>query len=319
MVCPHCGHENVEGRKYCRGCAKPLHPEEAAPKPVAPKLATSRLAQPKSADPVFVSTPAPVNPTESSVHGAGHSFDPDSGQGTFIPSVSIHPMATACLALSFLAMILPVGIAAVVMGHVSRAQIAKHRGRYTGDWLAFAGLLISYLQLAFVSLILFSAGSTLNRMSIAINRDDVAREAILSQFKFFTPKPHLEAARQRQDAKSALRLIGASESELFSGRPDRKYSCDFPSLGWDTRDNELNLTIARSHYSIKIDDCGGIDRAAYSATAIPWADSNPANAPSFCIDQTGLLRRYPPEMVNALNHALLHDHLPCPESGEVVQ
>lgn len=38
MNCPHCGFENQEGRRYCRGCAKPLASEPAAaqsPEPVS--------------------------------------------------------------------------------------------------------------------------------------------------------------------------------------------------------------------------------------------------------------------------------------------
>jgi len=36
MLCPHCDHENAEGRKYCRFCAKALAPEPAAAKATPP-------------------------------------------------------------------------------------------------------------------------------------------------------------------------------------------------------------------------------------------------------------------------------------------
>jgi len=36
MTCPHCGHENDEGRKYCRFCAKALASEPAPAKPAPP-------------------------------------------------------------------------------------------------------------------------------------------------------------------------------------------------------------------------------------------------------------------------------------------
>jgi len=47
MICPHCSHENAEGRRYCRFCAKAL-----ASEPAPAKSAPSTDSQPAHATPV---------------------------------------------------------------------------------------------------------------------------------------------------------------------------------------------------------------------------------------------------------------------------
>lgn len=73
MNCPHCGFENQEGRKYCRGCAKAL---------AAPPAATS--IEPESVDELGESPSVDASVDSSSVHSAladpptERSFEPDS-------------------------------------------------------------------------------------------------------------------------------------------------------------------------------------------------------------------------------------------------
>jgi hypothetical protein len=284
MRCPHCGHENVEGRWYCRGCAKPLAADAAPPlKPVPPA--------------------PPLAPTPTTVTG----------------SSTVHPMAIACLALSVLASFLPLGIAAAVMGHISRSQIAKSNGKKTGTWLAFAGLVICYFQFFFVLLLAMGLGSTWHRMNENLDRYPDSRAALAEQFAKVRHPSAADAARHRQDAIDALRLISASEKEFFAAHLEREYSCDFYPMGWDaTRDNELNLHIAFSRYAIKIYYCGAGDNPTFSAVAIPASDSNPPDAPAYCVDQTGVLRRFSTGQINEMNFAL-RDRQSCPQSGEVVE
>jgi hypothetical protein len=88
MICPYCSHENPEGRKRCRACAKPLAPqtvfERSAPPP------TSHSASPK--------TP-------------------------------LSKMALASLVLGFFSLIVSFGIAALLLGHMSRNRIAESGSR----------------------------------------------------------------------------------------------------------------------------------------------------------------------------------------------
>jgi hypothetical protein len=229
-------------------------------------------------------------------------------------------MAIACLALSFLSFFLPLGIAAAVMGHLSRRQIAQSNGRQTGTGLAFAGLIICYLQFSIVLLVGMGIVSAVHEVNKNLDREPDTRAALVQKYGKIQQKSPAEVARQRREAIDALRLIGASESEFFAAHLERAYSCDFYPMGWDaTRDNELNLHIVNSHHKVKIYQCGAGDNPIFSAVAIPWGDSNPPDSPTFCVDQTGVLRRYAASEVNELNRTLLTDRQPCPQSGEVVE
>ena len=87
--CPHYANENPEGRKFCFACAKPMTAQPAA-----------RVS-------------APLQNSSSSRRS-----DP-----------KLNKMAAASLILGFFSLIPPLGIAAVVFGHVSRSQIAKRGAR----------------------------------------------------------------------------------------------------------------------------------------------------------------------------------------------
>ncbi len=295
MLCPHCGHDNVDGRKYCRACAKPLAQES-----ISVKSAFSLPSQPSPSIPTPAASPA-------------------------LPSTpNVNGMAIASLALSFLAFILPLGIAAAVMGHMSRSQIAKSNGRQTGTWLAFAGLVITYLQLAAASLVCIAIIVALQNMNQNLDRDRHARAALLAAMYSYHRPTAEDYARQRRDAIDAMRLIRAGEVSYLAGHPDEGYACQMYQLGWAIPSNELNMHIMNSHYEVKIDQCRGadvqhLDDRVYAAEAIPRSDRNPSDAPVYCVDQTGVLRRYTPGMVNELHQVILFEHKSCPESGEPVE
>ena len=111
MICPNCAHDNPDGRKYCRACARPLM-AGAVPGGTA----------------ALTSANTPTVPASS--------------------SPKLNGMAVASLVLGFLALLPPFGLAAVVFGHLSRSQIAKSGGREKGTGIAFAGLILGYGQLA---------------------------------------------------------------------------------------------------------------------------------------------------------------------------
>jgi hypothetical protein len=86
----------------------------------------------------------------------------------------------------------------------------------------------------------------------------------------------------------------------------------------------LTMHITNSHYEIKIDQCRGgdlqhLDDRIYAAVAIPRSDSNPSDAPVYCVDQTGVVRRYAVSTVNDLHRVILFEHKSCRESGEPVE
>lgn len=229
-------------------------------------------------------------------------------------------MAIASLSLSFLAFIVPLGIASVVMGHISRAQIAKSSGRQTGTGLAFAGLVISYLQFAVVALFSFTLIAQWHRINHELDHSHFARAALVEQMTYGGRPSAADVAKQRQHAIDALRLIHASETDYLAAHPEEGYTCQFPQLGWDaSTPNELNLHMVRSHYEIKAYQCRGIDSQQYAVVAIPRSDSNPPDSPVYCVDQTGVIRKSDPNIVNDLTRILIDEHGSCPQSGEVVE
>jgi large-conductance mechanosensitive channel len=290
MRCPYCDHENADGRKYCRACGKPLAPETVN----AGALTNSaHITSPSSTtDPISVSPPAPV----------------------------VNGMAIASLALSFLAFILPLGIAAAVMGHMSRSQIARSRGRQTGAWLAFSGLVITYLQFAVVAVVCLSIAVALENMNQNIDRNRHARAALLEAiYSYHRPTP-ADYAHQRRDAVEAMRLIHAGETSYLAAHPDEGYACQMYQLATASPE-ELNMHIKDSHYEVKIDQCRGADvqhlnDRVYAVVAIPRSDSNPPESPAYCVDQTGVIRSYAPATINDLHQVIYIEHKSCPESGE---
>lgn len=301
MLCPHCGHENIDGRKYCRACAKPLasdHKDASSPPTTRPALIT----RPGTIIPA--STPDPIS---------------------IGPRAVVNGVAIASLALSVVAFILPLGIAAAVMGHMSRNQIAKSQGRQTGTGIAFAGLVITYLQFAAVIVVSFSIICALSGMNQNFDRNPHARAALLEAVYSYHRPTTDDYARQRQNAVEALRLIHADESDYLAADPDEGYACGLYQLNAPATTNELNMHIASAHYEVKIEQCRGADvqhinDRVYAAVAIPRSDRNPADAPAYCVDQSGIVRRYAPSMVNDLNRVILFEHkASCLESGEPVQ
>ena len=290
MLCPHCGHENVEGRRYCRSCAKPLAAEAAAAKPAPVPL-------PALPSPLSTVAQARVSPAS--------------------PSVS--NLAIASLALSFLALIPPVGIASVVMGHISRRQIAASQGRQTGTGLAFAGLILSYLQLAVMGVlfvVLICVGYQTNQN---LNRNPDVRAALVERMISGDPN-HPSAAMTAgsgENLMDALRLIEARQ-ETYRTEHSGNYACSLNYLEPDSRDDELSVHVRNSYYSVKV-ICTGADEQGnaghYAATAYPRSEGS--SGPVYCLDEKKIIRRY--SDANALNEVASYHSLNCPEDGEAVE
>jgi type IV pilus assembly protein PilA len=51
----------------------------------------------------------------------------------------------------------PAAIAAIIMGHISRAQIRRSGGQKTGDGMALAGLILGYVGISIITLVLIIA------------------------------------------------------------------------------------------------------------------------------------------------------------------
>jgi hypothetical protein len=231
-------------------------------------------------------------------------------------------MAIASLAMSFLAFIFPIGIASVVMGHISRKKIAESGGRFKGTGLAFAGLIISYLQLAFVALIFLIAFSVGRRLSHELDRDPYVRAALTERMLHGDPD-HPSAAVMAQNVPNLMdsfHLIVAHQEE-YRTKNNGNYACHLAYLEPESRDDELAVHIRNSHYGFRVECRGPLNDSGnvyqYTAVAYPITDANPPNPARYCMDQTKVIRRYSDE--KSLETAMQSGPQPCPSDGEPVE
>jgi Domain of unknown function (DUF4190)/zinc-ribbon domain len=281
VLCPHCGHENPEGRRYCRGCAKPLKPEAAVEKPAA-------LPNPQQ-----LSTKKPP----------------------------LSKLALASLVLSFFSLLVPFGIAAVVLGHLSRNQIARSGGKLRGTGVAFAALIFGYVQIVIGSALFLGAVGLLFQFNQELNRNPDARAALVDKIMHHNPKKLVaeDGGARQHYAIDALRIIREKESDYFRTHPEEGYTARADQIG-NLLDSgtELGALVAKSEYNISIARIGLRPDPWYVAFAAPRADPN--TAPNFCLDSTGVIYRYTPEQEHDVI-AWIYGVNPqlCPVYGERVE
>jgi hypothetical protein len=245
MICPHCGHENTEGRKYCRGCAKALASEPAAAKSTPPTH--DQPAHSTVDDPPAIKI-----------------LDP------FADDTSSAPSPTPVVRKKVIA------IAAVLV--------------------VIGGLVFWFLHKR--------------------DRDQDAQAAQAeSTLNSVAYHPIVESPANREHLMAALRLIVAQQEARAADDPDDLNVCAVNVFG----DDELGRHVRESHYIID-QQCqprtaeGRAIRNGFTVTATPKSEGNPAGAPSYCVDQTKIIRRYAD--ANEVNDATSVQHLTCPQDGQ---
>jgi Domain of unknown function (DUF4190) len=289
MVCAHCGHQNDDGRKYCRGCAKPL----------VPKTAQTSADSLPSATPKLIVMPEPTPTT------------------TLEPK--LNKMALASLLLSIFAFIVPLGLAAIVLGHISRVQTARSKGRQKGMATALAGLVIGYLQLTLVALVVVGMMSVWREFRGNLDRQPYLKDAILDRLAHGDPTKVTpeRTARHHQNALAALRVIRIAEASYLAAHPTRGYACELYQAGLDSIDDtEWKSLVVNSDYDIKILRCSLINGPNYVVLAIPRSDGNPADAPVYCLDPANGIESYNTEQArDAIPTVVTRVTEPCPLTG----
>jgi len=285
MLCPHCGHDNVSGRRFCRSCARPLTAESVPIKLPSP-------AQPATPTPTPSSAPA------------------------------VNKMAIGSLVLSFVAFLVPLGIASVVMGHISRRQIAKSGGRQTGNWFAFAGLILSYLQLAVMAVLALAVVGLVLQTNQELSRKPYVRAALIERLMNGDPShPSAAAAAEyRRNALDALNLVRAREDSSKQASPGA-YACNMYDL--TNADPELNQHVIQSHYQFQIVCQPNLQTGVvqgYSLSAVAHFDGDPADRPAYCLDSTGMIRKYGVgEASDGMVNRIFWARGPCPDDGEPIE
>jgi hypothetical protein len=261
MNCPHCGFENPEGRKYCRGCAKAL----AAPPAAAPV----------EAEPVD-QLAAPVSIESSSV---------DSTSLT-LPSIA----------------------------HASREESHAAESVYAP---ATSGISRNLIAIAAVLVVVIAAAAFwfLHKSS---HDQDAQAAAAQNAANSVAYHPDAASLKNREHALAAMRLIVAQQEARLADDPDDLDVCAVNTFGND----ELGQHARESHYIID-QQCqprtadGRAIRNGFTVTATPKIEDNPSGAPTYCVDQTKIVRRYADS--NEVNNATSIQHLTCPLDGQPVQ
>lgn len=244
MICPHCGFENQDGRRYCRGCAKGLASEPATAKPDTPNSAPP----PESA------------PLQSS------GLDPLANDSQITLPAAVNKKIIA----------------------VSAALVVVLAGLVF--WFAHKGDREQEEQ---------SAGSQSTINSVAYH-------------------PDAASLKNREHVITALRLIVAQQEARLADDPDDLNVCGVNVFGND----DLGEHVRQSHY-IFDQQCqprtsdGRAIRTGFTVAAMPKSEGNSGDAPSYCVDQTKIIRRYADP--NEVHNATSVQHLTCPPDGQPVE
>jgi Domain of unknown function (DUF4190) len=269
VICSNCGHDNPEGRKHCRACTKPLSVE------ASPARATASAPSPTGSRPTV--------------------------------STRVNKMALASLVSGFLGLLPPFALAAVVLGHLSRSQIAKSRSQERGTGIAFAGLILGYGQLAIFTILLLGLLGFVGEIRQDLAKHPDTRLALLDRIAHGDPY-HVtpqRTARQEQTAILALHLIQAKEAEYLAADPAEGYACQMYKLGATVGHDAsgqtgLDTLLVQSHYNMTFNRCGRIPGTVpgtssppfYMVLSVPRSDGNGPEAPVFCLDQVNGIERY---------------------------
>jgi type II secretory pathway pseudopilin PulG len=196
MFCFKCGASMPDDSTVCPQCAAPVQAAEpqAPPQPSIPA--------PASTSAWLNVPPAPQQYAPQTQPYRGQ-YQPPSNQQT-------DGKATASLVLGILSLLcfsILAGIPAIILGHMSKANIRSSMGRLKGDGMATAGLVMGYISAAAIPLILIIAAIAIpNLLRAKIS----ANEAI---------------------AASTVRTINTVQVTYQAQYPHQGYAPDLATLG----------------------------------------------------------------------------------------
>jgi type IV pilus assembly protein PilA len=239
MFCSKCGAAVPEGGLFCNRCG-----QSVAGQPVAA--------------PVSQVTTTPQFPPPSP-------DDPTSGK-------ALASLITGIFGLLFF----PIGIAAIILGHMSRTKIRNSNGRLKGDGMATAGLVMGYGAFAIIPFILIIA-------AIAI--------------------PNLLRARiaaNEASAVASLRTINTAQISFQSQYPAVGFTCRLASMGGSGPSapsadhaqliDEVLASGQKHGYRFALENCVNTETDhKYQVIAYPSVHNSTGNR-TFCSDESGVIK-----------------------------
>ncbi len=166
------------------------------------------------------------------------------------PAVETSKMAIASLALSFFSVLFAPGVLAVILGHLSRAEIKKSGGRLKGAGLALAGLVVGYVGMALppVGAIVYPfvarARITANEASAVefLRTLNTAAKTYASLYKHGFPASPADMGPPAPHAQPGDRGAGLIDKGLASGKKNG-YEFDYMPFALDRKGNPHAYTI----------------------------------------------------------------------------
>jgi hypothetical protein len=224
------------------------------------------------------------------------SFVPDAP-----PKSTAHAMAKVALGLSIVAFVVPLGIAALVLGHMAEKRMEPAPQTGNGNAMARAALWIAYLQLAFITIAALMTWGMFHETVEGFRRDAMVQRV----FRASDQMQPLDAESAREEEVSALNMMNqimAIEEQMRKHREDRGYVCELYGVlengaedSTDAEKRAFGQRVLQSPYMFRISNCNpiksGIPEAAYLLTAVPRPPRMPDGSALFCADQTGVVRQ----------------------------
>jgi hypothetical protein len=209
-------------------------------------------------------------------------------------------MALAAVALSIFAFIPPLGIAAVVLGHVSIRRIAASRGALNGKATARAALIIGYLQM-----ILMVVVSAMVWQALHVTVRDFRRDTLVQRvFRETDPNQTLDSSSAREQEATARALViqmVAIQDQRYRGDA-LEYLCSIGELlnaGLDgstpAEKEAFKERVWHSAFMFEVRACHSENSASpsagYKLSAVPRSPRMPDGARTFCADETGTVKQ----------------------------
>lgn len=187
------------------------------------------------------------------------------------PEPPTNRKATISFVLGLFFFVLPCAFLAVVLGHLSLAEIKKSAGKFSGHGRAMIGLVLGYVGIALLPLIVIGA-------AVAI--------------------PSLLRARITANETAAIHLVqrvNLAELRYSQAHPDLGYTCNFSDLSAfgipEASTDPMKRDIDNRGYSFVLETCGG-DRGpnrTYRIAAAPVA-VNATGARLFCSNESAVVK-----------------------------
>ena len=207
-------------------------------------------------------------------------------------------LARLALGFSIFAFLVPLGIAAIVMGHVAESRMESGAGAVNDKKVARAALWIAYLQLAMVGLIAVVGWGLFHSLAEGFQRDAMVQRVFRSSDQFRT----LDSDSAREAELTAGNLVYELVAiEDQSRSKQGSYICQVNELLWtglldqtDAEKRALATRVGETPYLFEIKDCNpGTEepsQARYVLAAVPRRPRMPEDSTVFCTDQDGVVR-----------------------------